>query len=150
MCVWLGTLASWRPGLIGGLVREYRTTAGVLAQPPDEITAFEARTRRRGGRAAEGEAYAGASRAERASDAERFAAALREGPAACLRRARRAAGFCTRFGYPLVVVNHHWHFFDSAGQPRPALVAAWRRFVAELTARNDVAFTTFAAYGASQ
>jgi len=71
-------------------------------------------------------------------------------PAACLRRARRAAGFCTRFGYPLVVVNHHWHFFDSAGQPRPALVAAWRRFVAELTARNDVAFTTFAAYGASQ
>ena len=48
MCVWLGTLASWRPGLIGRLVREYRTTADLLAQPPDEIAAFEARTRRPG------------------------------------------------------------------------------------------------------
>jgi len=74
----------------------------------------------------------------------------RASPAACLRRARRAAGFCTRFGYPLVVVNHHWHFFDSAGQPRPGLLAAWRGFAAELTARGDVTFTTFAACGAPQ
>jgi len=66
-------------------------------------------------------------------------------PAACLRRAQRAAGFCTRFGYPLVVVNHHWHFFDGAG-----LLAAWREFVAALTARNDVTFTTFAAYATPQ
>lgn len=66
-------------------------------------------------------------------------------PAACLRRARRAAGFCARLGYPLVVVNHHWHFFDDAG-----LLAAWREFAAELAARDDVAFTTFAAYGASR
>jgi len=71
-------------------------------------------------------------------------------PAACLRRARRAAGFCARFGYPLVIVNHHWHFFDGAGRPRPALLAAWHEFVAELAARHDVAFTTFAAYRAPQ
>jgi DNA processing protein len=89
MCVWLGTLASWRPGLIGQLVREYRTTAGVLAQPPGEIVAFAARARRRGGREADEQAYARASKADRASDAERFAATLREGPAACLRRAER-------------------------------------------------------------
>lgn len=69
-------------------------------------------------------------------------------PAACLRRARRAAGFCARFGYPLVIVNHHWHFFDGAGQPRPELLAAWREFVAELAARDDIAFTSFAAYRA--
>jgi len=71
-------------------------------------------------------------------------------PAACLRRARRAAGFCARFGYPLVIVNHHWHFFDAAGQPRPALLAAWHEFLAALTARTDVTFTTFAAYRAPQ
>ena len=65
-------------------------------------------------------------------------------PAACLRRARRAAGFCARFGYPLVVVNHHWLFFDGA------LLAAWREFVAGLAARDDVAFTTFSAYRAPQ
>ena len=69
-------------------------------------------------------------------------------PAACLRRARLAAGFCARFGYPLVVVNHHWHFFDGAGQPHSALLAAWHEFVAELAARSDVAFTSFAAYTA--
>ena len=70
-------------------------------------------------------------------------------PVVCLRRARQAAGFCARFGYPLVVVNHHWHFFDNTGQPRPTLLAAWHEFVAELAARTDVAFTTFAAYRAS-
>ena len=89
MCVWLGTLASWRPGLIGRLVREYRTTAALLAQAPDEIVAFAARGGGRGGREAAEKAYARASPAERASDAERFAAALREGPVACLRRAER-------------------------------------------------------------
>jgi hypothetical protein len=69
-------------------------------------------------------------------------------PAVCLRRARRAAGYCARRGYPLVVVNHHWHFFDGAGQPRPGLLAAWREFVAELSTRDDVTFATFSAGGA--
>ncbi len=66
-------------------------------------------------------------------------------PAACLRRARRAAAFCARRGYPLVVVNHHWHFFDGAGQPRVGMLAAWRTFVMELGTRADVTFTTFGA-----
>jgi DNA processing protein len=89
MCVWLGTLASWRPGLIGHLLREYRTTADVLQRPPGEIVAFAARRSGWGGSEAAEQVYARAPKAERVSDAERFAAALREGPAACLRRAER-------------------------------------------------------------
>jgi DNA processing protein len=87
MCVWLGTLASFRPGLIGGLVREYRTTAEVLACTPAEIVAFA--SRRRGRRAAPAERDVGGTPEERASDAARFAATLREGPAACLARSER-------------------------------------------------------------
>jgi len=76
--------------------------------------------------------------------ADTYLFSLDASPSTCLRRARRAAGFCARFGYPLVVVNHHWRFFDSAGRPRPALLAAWREFLSSLTTRPDVAFTTFA------
>jgi DNA processing protein len=87
MCVWLGTLASWRPGLIGRLVREYRTTAGVLACPPAEIVAFAARPGR--GARAPSDGGGGGTPAECRSDAQRFAAVLREGPKACLSRAER-------------------------------------------------------------
>jgi DNA processing protein len=86
MCVWLGTLASWRPGLINALVREYRTTIAVLARDPAEIAAFVARRPARGRRRAELDG-ADATSPGRDSDAERFAAVLRAGPAACLRRA---------------------------------------------------------------
>ncbi len=87
MCVWLGTLASYRPGLIGQLVLRYRTTSQVLARPPLDIVEFAARERRGARRRAEGRAV---SRAEEdATDAARFAAVLREGPVACLRRAER-------------------------------------------------------------
>jgi DNA processing protein len=89
MCVWLGTLASWRPGLIGQLVREYRTTADLVQRPPREIAAFAARRCGRGVREATEKAYARGPAAGRTSDAERFAAALREGPVTCLRRAER-------------------------------------------------------------
>jgi Uncharacterized protein conserved in bacteria (DUF2334) len=82
--------------------------------------------------------------------ADTYLFSLDASPAACLRRARVAAGSCARFGYPLVVVNHHWHFFDDAGQPRPALLAAWHEFASELAARTDVTFTTFAAYQVPQ
>ena len=89
MCVWLGTLASWRPGLIGRLVREYRTMADAGAAP----AVRDRRVRRRGGLAPRPDGRAtqadGGTAAERASDAARFAAVLREGPAACLRRAER-------------------------------------------------------------
>jgi DNA processing protein len=85
MCVWLGTLASWRPGFIGRLVRQYRTMAGVLQCPPAEIVAFAARPGR-GGRAPS-DGGGGGTPEERRSDAQRFVAVLREGPAACLRRA---------------------------------------------------------------
>ncbi len=95
MCVWVGTLASWRPGLIKQLVRRYRTTAQVLQQQPSEIAAFatrraggEERSRRRGADAARGQDRdASRKRAELASDAGRFAAVLRDGPLDCLRRA---------------------------------------------------------------
>lgn len=88
MCVWLGALASWRPGLIGGLVREYRTTAAVLEQGPAQIVAFAARRPARGRRTSV-ERGAGVTSSEQSSDAARFAAVLRAGPAACLRQAER-------------------------------------------------------------
>jgi DNA processing protein len=88
MCVWLGTLASYRPGLIGQLVLRYRTTAQVLAQPPGDIAEFALR-RRRGGRRPATEGPASRDAREDASDAARFAAVLAEGPRACLLRAER-------------------------------------------------------------
>ena len=88
MCVWLGTLASYRPGFVGELVLRYRTTAQVLARPPEDILAFATR-RRRAVRPPAGDAVASRAGAEAESDAARFAAVLREGPEACLRRAER-------------------------------------------------------------
>ena len=95
MCVWLGTLASWRPGLIGRLVREYRCTASLLEQPPAEIVAFALRRTRAGvGRVPPAaprtpDGSASRRRAEQLSEAQRFTAVLQEGPEACLRRAER-------------------------------------------------------------
>ena len=95
MCIWLGTLASWRPGLIGRLVREYRCTASLLERPPAEIVAFALRRTKAGADrvspAAPRTPDGSASRrqAEQLSEAQRFAAVLQEGPEACLRRAER-------------------------------------------------------------
>ena len=61
--------------------------AGLLQCPPAEIVAFAARPGR-GGRAPS-DGGGGGTPAERASDAQHFAAVLREGPAACLQRAER-------------------------------------------------------------
>ena len=88
MCVWLGTLASWRPGLINRLVREYRTMGALLERPPAEVVAFASRRQARGGQAG-ADGGRGGTAAEQASDAERFASTLSEGPAVCLRRAER-------------------------------------------------------------
>jgi DNA processing protein len=86
MCVWLGTLASYRPGFIGELVLRYRTTAQVLAQPPGDIAEFT-RRRRRGGKRTGAQGAVSRAATEAASDAARFAAVLAEGPQSCLRRA---------------------------------------------------------------
>ena len=55
MCVWLGTLASYHPGLTGRLVREYRTMGELVQCPPSEIVEFASRPlSRRGRRASDG------------------------------------------------------------------------------------------------
>jgi DNA processing protein len=87
MCVWLGTLATYRPGFIGRLVLRYRTTAQVLDRPPSEIREFARRVRRRFAATATGEEPWEV--AEDTSDAGRFAAVLRDDPVECLRRAER-------------------------------------------------------------
>jgi len=40
LCIWLGTLASWRSGLIKKLVREYGTVSDVLDASPAELAAL--------------------------------------------------------------------------------------------------------------
>ena len=40
LCVWLGTLATWRAGLIGKLVEHYETVPQVLDRPVAELRAF--------------------------------------------------------------------------------------------------------------
>ncbi|HTX69481.1 MAG TPA: DNA-processing protein DprA [Thermoleophilia bacterium] len=87
MCVWLGTLASYRPGFINDLVLRYRTTAQVLVQPPGDIAEFARRRSRR--RRTEADGATGRDASGAASDAARFAAVLAEGPEACLGRAER-------------------------------------------------------------
>lgn len=87
MCIWLGTLATWRPGLVRQLLREHGGTAEILRRPPQEIAAFMAvRSSRTASAGSIGERQGSG---ERRSDAERFAAALSEGPRICARRAER-------------------------------------------------------------
>jgi DNA processing protein len=88
MCVWLGTLATYRPAFVRQLELRYRTTAQVLARPPEDIVEFATR-RRRAGIPSVGDRAASRSATEAESDAGRFLAVLREGPAACLQRAER-------------------------------------------------------------
>ena len=87
MCVWLGTLASWRPAFVRQLVLRYRTTAEVLARPPEDIAAFAVRHRTRARAGATRGGDEGRTRVEAASDAGCFEATLCEGPLACLYRA---------------------------------------------------------------
>ncbi len=89
MCAWLGTLASWRPGLVKQLVRQYRTTAEVLRRPPAEIATFAGRRPGRGGRGPKHGGDPQREQAERTSDAGCFEAVLQEGPVACLQSAER-------------------------------------------------------------
>ncbi len=67
-------------------------------------------------------------------------------PEDCYRRAWGAVDFCSRKGFPLICVNHHWHFFDERGQPRRALLDRWSSLIEELAAEEEVFFTTFNRY----
>ena len=101
LCVWLGTLASWRGGLVGRLVEEYGSIGAVLARPLPELRAF-LRPRRRpaearrsgetrppgtplGPAAGEGPADAGADddHAEQAEESRAFGEVLAATPASC-------------------------------------------------------------------
>lgn len=95
LCVWLGSLASFRQGLVMRLVREFGSVGQLLERSPAEIVAFV--TRRRGGTHAAARPRpqvrdgggAGRDDEDAATDARRFAEVLAGGPADCLRRMER-------------------------------------------------------------
>jgi DNA processing protein len=82
MCIWLGTLASWRGGLIKRLVGLHGSVDGILTQPPLSLAKVAGRSavERSGGspRRAPGSTPAGVN--ETSQDEARFLAALERGP----------------------------------------------------------------------
>jgi hypothetical protein len=84
LCIWLGTLASWRSGLVKKLVRECGTVSRVLDAPPEKLAALigapgvAQRSRKvHPTTAAQGLDRAGERHAaERDAEEQRFAAAL--------------------------------------------------------------------------
>lgn len=91
LCIWLGTLASWRGGIIGRLVGEYGSLAAALDRPVAELRSFL-----RPRRAARGGAGSGGPRdipagpgapagpaADGAVEAARFVEVLGVSPASC-------------------------------------------------------------------
>lgn len=91
LCVWLGTLASWRGGLVARLVEEYGSVAAVLDRPLAELRAFLRPRRRRraeaeNGRTASGRASARLfdAAAERAAERSAYEGVLDAAPATCL------------------------------------------------------------------
>ncbi len=93
LCVWLGTLASWRQGFIMRLVERFGSVGEILGHPPQDIVRHA--TRRARGAGASGRASKSGGRsstgpiADEASDARRFAETLAAGPEACALAARR-------------------------------------------------------------
>lgn len=92
VCVWLGTLASWRGGMVGRLVAEYGGVSAVLDRPSAELAAFlRPRVRAaagRGPRAQRADPLAEKRRAAQASelaaDTRRFEAVLATAPERCV------------------------------------------------------------------
>ncbi len=89
VCIWLGTLASWRSGLVKRLVRTFGSVEEVLAQPPRALAAAAGSRTATGSRAPagcdgdgkrSGAGRAGAGQATRSEDEQRFLAVLRRGP----------------------------------------------------------------------
>jgi DNA processing protein len=84
LCVWLGTLASWRGGLVKRLVRAYGSMDEVLAQPPlalAKAVAPRAVTERSGSHVRRPTEQAGRGGKETGEDEARFRIALEKGPA---------------------------------------------------------------------
>lgn len=98
VCIWAGTLASWRPGLIKGLVRACGSVSAVLDRRPEEIAALvplrapatpaddDAPARR----SATGPTDAARPPGDGASERAHFEAALRLHPDDCARAADTA------------------------------------------------------------
>lgn len=79
LCVWLGTLASWRSGLVKRLVRSFGSVDGILAQSPLVLA-----------KAVGGQEPA--ERTSRSEDEARFRAVLERGPSGVEREATACGG----------------------------------------------------------
>jgi len=83
VCVWLGTLASWRSGLVKRLVRTFGSVEEVVAQSPRALTQAvgqRASVGRHDGGGRPGPGQAGAAQALPTGDERRFLAVLERGP----------------------------------------------------------------------
>ena len=96
VCIWLGTLASWRSGLVKRLVRTFGSVEDVVAQTPRtlaQVVGVRASSAGRDGRdGLPGPRQAGAEQDRRNEDEERFLAVLRRGPRALATASATAAG----------------------------------------------------------
>jgi DNA processing protein len=100
VCIWLGTLASWRGGLVKRLVAEFGSVGRVLDRQPAELAAAVSKPgiARRGAKSGsapsqspvEGDPQREA--AERSQEEARFAAALVQDPVTCAQAQERGPG----------------------------------------------------------
>ena len=99
-CIWLGTLASWRGGLVRKLVAEFGGVGRVLDRQPAELTAAITRPgvtgqgKKSGSAPSPGRPEGGPQRqaAERSQEEDRFAAVLAQDPVACAQAQDRGPG----------------------------------------------------------
>ncbi|MFA4964659.1 MAG: DNA-processing protein DprA [Thermoleophilia bacterium] len=101
LCIWLGTLASWRRGLVKKLVRDCESLTKILDLEPARLVSLikgydeEARRVKPGSavrRAAEGGAAKPREEREASADERRFAAVLGQHPHACVASLPAAEG----------------------------------------------------------
>lgn len=88
-CVWLGSLASWRQGLVKRLVKEIGSPAEILDQPVDDLAAMILSwpRRRRARAAAKRRSFPdGGDEVASSAEEQRFAALLAAGPDECQRQ----------------------------------------------------------------
>lgn len=100
VCIWLGTLASWRGGLVKKLVAEFGSVGGVLDRQPAELAALIRKPGivRRGKKsgpvmpAGRLEGQRQRHDAERSEEETRFASVLARDPATCAQAQDRGPG----------------------------------------------------------